>query len=96
MIYEGMANSLFLVEGTADSVFNDYIKNNKKQIASAFVKELFTRKHPEKLAIVADKTIIKGKEIEMPYTSFKGTSSDKGGLSKITNYNQKCIDEKIE
>ena len=37
-------------------------KFEKKQIASAFVKELFTRKHPEKLAIVADKTIIKGKE----------------------------------
>lgn len=43
-----------------------------------------------------DETIIKGKEIEIPSSSFKGTSSDKGGLSKITNYNQKCIDEKIE
>ena len=39
MIYEGMANSLFLIEGTADSVFNDYIKNNKKQIASALTRQ---------------------------------------------------------
>ena len=39
MIYEGMANSLFLVEGTADAVFNDYIRNNRKRIASALLRK---------------------------------------------------------
>ena len=39
MIYEGMANSLFLIEGTADAVFNDYIRNNKKQIASVLTRQ---------------------------------------------------------
>ena len=32
----------------------------------------------------------------MPHKSYTGTESDKGGLDKLTNYNQKCIDEKIE
>lgn len=34
MIYEGMANSFFLVEGTADVTFNDYIRKNRMEIAS--------------------------------------------------------------
>lgn len=34
MIYEGMANSMFLVEGTADAVFNEYVKGNMSRIAS--------------------------------------------------------------
>lgn len=50
----------------------------------------------DKISELSSKEIVKGKEIEIPDSSFKGTSSDKGGLSKITNYNQKCIDEKIE
>lgn len=33
MIYEGMADSLFLIEGAADARFNDYIKANKQNIA---------------------------------------------------------------
>lgn len=33
MIYEGMADSLFLIEGAADARFNDYIKAHRKHIA---------------------------------------------------------------
>jgi hypothetical protein len=43
-----------------------------------------------------DETLLEGNSIDIPTTSFKGTDSDKGGLSKITTYNQKCINEKIE
>ena len=34
MIYEGMANSFFLVEGMSDASFNAYIRENKKRLAS--------------------------------------------------------------
>ena len=34
MIYEGMTNSLFYVEGTVDALFNEYIRNNRKHIVS--------------------------------------------------------------
>lgn len=43
-----------------------------------------------------DETLLEGDSIDIPTNSFKGTDSDKGGLSKITTYNQKCINEKIE
>ena len=39
MIYEGMTNSFFLIEGTADAVFNDYIRNNRKRIASTLTRQ---------------------------------------------------------
>lgn len=39
MIYEGMANSLFLVEGTADVAFNEYIRSNRKHIASTLTRQ---------------------------------------------------------
>ena len=43
-----------------------------------------------------DETLLEGKNITIPSTSFRGTDSDKGGLSTKTTYNQKCINEKIE
>lgn len=43
-----------------------------------------------------DETLLKEDRVEMPHKSYTGTESDKGGLDKLTNYNQKCIDEKIE
>lgn len=43
-----------------------------------------------------DETLIAGNNINIPKDTFKGTDKDKGGLSKITTYNQKCINEKIE
>lgn len=39
MIYEGMANSLFLVEGATDALFNGYIRNNRKRIASSLKRQ---------------------------------------------------------
>lgn len=34
MVYEGVENSFFLIEGKADAPFNDYIKDNRKRIAA--------------------------------------------------------------
>ncbi len=34
MMYEGIANSFFLVEGTADATFNGYVRDNRKRIVS--------------------------------------------------------------
>lgn len=39
MIYEGMANSLFLVEGTADATANNYIRDNRKRIVSSLLRQ---------------------------------------------------------
>ena len=43
-----------------------------------------------------DETLLEGNSVDIPRDSFKGTDHDKGGLSKTTTYNQKCINEKIE
>lgn len=43
-----------------------------------------------------DETLLKEDRVELPYKTFTGTESEKGGLEKLTNYNQKCINEKIE
>ncbi len=34
MVYEGVENSFFLIEGKADAPFNDYIKDNRRRIAA--------------------------------------------------------------
>ena len=75
MIYEGMANSLFLVEGTADAIFNNYIRNNRKRIASALLRKGVdvVRFNVVSPALLDDKAVMELVLRQQPTLSFEET-----------------------
>ena len=90
MIYEGMENSLFFVEGSADAVFNTYIKNNRKHIASMLSKKgvavgNFNIASPASLdaesvkgLVLRQQPTLSSCEVERMVSEFKSAHNDKG------------------
>ena len=90
MIYEGMENSLFFVEGSADAVFNTYIKNNRKHIASMLSKKgvavgNFNIASPASLdaesvkgVVLRQQPTLSSCEVERMVSEFKSAHNDKG------------------
>jgi hypothetical protein len=80
-----------VIEKDLDNNFNfiAWLTNGK------YIIDGYTLDNISKLSL-KDETLLKGDSIDLPHKSFTGTESDKGGLDKLTNYNQNCINEKIE
>ena len=86
MIYEGMANSLFLVEGTADAVFNGYIRDKRMRIASSLRRKGVD---VERFNIVSPATLDSGAVRELILRQHP--MLDEGGLlQKMEEYGNSC------